>query len=288
MHPGDEWRCAVWGVLNVTPDSFSDGGRFLDPARAVAHGLRMVEGGADVVDVGGESSRPAGKTYGSGHARVPADEERRRVEPVVRALVDAGVPVSVDTVKADVARAACDAGARWLNVVAAVPDRALLEVARDAGVELVLMHNRGRGEVAPPHTDYGDLVADVVRELRASVARAVDVGVPTERIWIDPGLGFAKTATQSLRLLGETAALVATGHPVLVGASRKSFLAAADECAGGPRPGPDERLGGSVAAVALAVAAGARAVRVHDVAESRQAVHVAQAALRGRGAGAHR
>lgn len=271
-------RCAVWGVLNVTPDSFSDGGRFLAADAAVARGQELARLGADVVDVGGESSRPRGRTYGAGAAVVPVDEERARVLPVVEGLVKAGIPVSVDTVKAEVAAAALDAGAETINVVAAHPSDALLHVvAEHGGADLVLMHNRGLGEVDGDNVRYDDLPLDLRRELLVQVDRAVAAGIPRERIWLDPGIGFAKTPDQSLAALAAVSTLVATGHRVLVGASRKSFIAALEARRDGRQPGPDDRLGGSIAAATAAVLAGAQAIRVHDVAESRQAVRLAEA-----------
>lgn len=264
--------CAVWGVLNVTPDSFSDGGRFLDVEAAVAHGLALAAAGADVIDVGGESTRPRGATYGDGYADVPADEERARVVPVIARLVAAGIVVSIDTVKAEVAEAALAAGARYVNDVSMGRSERLLEVCARHGAELVLMHNRGRGEVREPFTVYADVVADVRAELLAAVDRACRFGVPRERVWLDPGLGFAKSAAQSGALLAATNTFVATGLPVLIGASRKSFLAALTTHEGTAIAPPTERLGGSIAAAVLAALAGARAVRVHDVAQTRQAL----------------
>lgn len=264
-------RCAVWGVLNVTPDSFSDGGRFLDVDAAVTHGLALAAAGADVIDVGGESTRPRGATYGEGYQDVSAEEERARVVPVIERLVAAGLVVSVDTVKAEVAEAAIAVGARYVNDVSMGRRERLLEVCARGGVELVLMHNRGRGEVREPFTVYGDVIADVRDELLAAVERACGFGVARERLWLDPGLGFAKTAAQSGALLAATSALVASGLPVLVGASRKSFLAALTTVDGPVAP-PTERLGGSIAAAVIAALAGARAVRVHDVAPTRQAL----------------
>ncbi len=274
-------RCEVWGVLNVTPDSFSDGGRWLDPERAAARALSMVAEGADVVDVGGESSRPAGATYGAGAVHVPVEEELRRVVPVIAALAARSVRVSVDTVKAEVARAALAAGAHIVNDVSTGRSPALLSAVAAGGAELVLMHTRADGRVDASTTGYGDVVAEVRAELEAAVERAVLAGIARDRIWIDPGIGFAKTAAQSVALLGRLDALVATGHRVLVGASRKSFIArtvAPDEAG----PGPEERLGGSLAALTAAVLSGAAAVRVHDVRESVQAVRLAEA-IRGGG-----
>jgi dihydropteroate synthase len=275
--------CEVWGILNVTPDSFSDGGRFDDLERATAHGSRMLGQGAAVIDVGGESSRPAGATYGAGAERVSTDEELRRVVPVVRALCAAGARVSVDTVKAEVARAALEAGATIVNDVSNGASEALLDVVAEHGAELVLMHTRGGGRVDADTTRYVDVVEDVLAELLVSVERAVDRGVLPQRIWIDPGIGFAKTAPQSLALLNATARFASSGHRVLVGASRKSFIAHTVGAA--TAPAPDERLGGSIAAVALAVLGGAAAVRVHDVYESAQAVALVARAASARDGG---
>ncbi len=270
--------CAIWGVLNVTPDSFSDGGRFASTTEAVARGRALLAEGADVVDVGGESTRPAGQTYGSGYEAVPAAEERRRVVPVVRALTeDHGATVSVDTTKAEVAAAAIEAGASIVNDVLGGRSRELLSVVAGTNAELVLMHNRGRGEVASPNTDYADVVADVLRELMEAVARAVEAGVARERIWIDPGIGFAKTPEQSAALLASTGRFAATGHRVLVGASRKAMIAHFAPRPDGTSPPPGERLGGTAATVVAAVLGGASAVRVHDVAVMRQAALVAAA-----------
>jgi dihydropteroate synthase len=267
--------CAVWGVLNVTPDSFSDGGLHASADSALKAALRMREQGADVIDVGGESTRPRGKTYGDAVEAVPLDEELRRVLPVVEALCARGIEVSVDTTKAEVARRACQAGARIVNDVGCGRDAALLEAVAEARVELVLMHNRGQGERRGSNIEYRDVVGDVLTELSRAVERAVSAGVERQRIWIDPGIGFAKTAAQSLALIGRTDALVATGQRVLVGPSRKSFIAEVAKLPGGEAPGALERVGGTAACIAIAVLLGARAVRVHDIVDMRQAALVA-------------
>jgi dihydropteroate synthase len=272
--------CAVWGVLNVTPDSFSDGGSYADAPSAVAAGLSMLEAGASVLDVGGESTRPRGKTYGEDVPPVPLDEELRRVVPVVRALSARGATVSIDTTKPEVARQAFAAGARILNDVGCGRSPELLAVAAGAQAELVLMHNRGQGERRGANIQYADVTRDVLDELSQAVGRAVRAGVSRERIWIDPGIGFAKTAAQSLTLLARTDALVQSGLRVLVGPSRKSFIAEVAKLPSGESPGPLERLGGTSACVAIAVLLGAHAVRVHDVSEMRQAALLA-AAMRG-------
>lgn len=270
--------CAVWGVLNVTPDSFSDGGRFLSVGDAVAHAARMVREGADVIDVGGESSRPPGQTYGEGFAQVAAEDEIARVVPVVERVVgELGCAVSVDTVKGAVARAALAAGAGVVNDVSGAPEDALLDAVAEHGAELVIMHSRGRGRVDATTTAYDDVVRDVLAELEVQVERAVARGIDRARIWIDPGIGFAKTASQSAMLLGNLDAFVETGYPVLVGASRKSFIAGAMTAVGAEPPPPEARLGGSLAAVAAAARAGCAAVRVHDVFPSVQAARVTEA-----------
>lgn len=269
-------RLEIWGVLNVTPDSFSDGGRFFGAGDALAHGRALVAEGAVVVDVGGASSRPRGQTYGAGAAPVDADEEVRRTRPIVEALVAGGVRVSIDTTSAEVAEAALRSGATIVNDVSMGASAALLEACARHGAELVLMHTRGDGRLDAITTQYDDVVADVLAELEAAALRAIAHGVEAERIWLDPGLGFAKTAEQSLALLAATDRLVATGRPVLVGASRKSFLAAMAPDPSGALPGTDARLGGSLAAVCTAVWAGARAVRVHDVRASRQAARITE------------
>jgi dihydropteroate synthase len=275
-------RCAIWGVLNVTPDSFSDGGRFMDVAAAVRHGKRLLDEGADVLDVGGESSRPAGRAYGSGFSPVSAGEEIARVVPVVECLVrELRARVSIDTVKPEVAAAAFRAGASIVNDVRCVASTELAREAAAAGAEYVVMHSRGLGELSADNTDYPDLVGDVLDALRAAAVRVEAQGVPRASVWIDPGLGFAKSAKQSLELLGSLGRFVETGYRVLVGASRKSFIAEFAPLPNGDRPGPAERLGGSVAAVTLSALAGVHAVRVHDVHEARQAVRLVAAMRHG-------
>ena len=232
------------GVLNVTPDSFSDGGQWLDAGAAVAHGLRMVEEGADVVDVGGESTRPGAEPVGT-------EEELRRVLPVVEALAP-HVRVSIDTRKAEVAEAALAAGASLLNDVSA----ALAPVARAAGAGWVAMHMRGEPRTMQQDPTYDDVVAEVRAFL---VERAETAGV--EEVWIDPGIGFGKTMDHNLALLAHLDALVATGYPVVVGTSRKAFLGRLT----GDSPAGD-RVEASVATAAWALSQGVSMVRVHDVA----------------------
>lgn len=268
----------LWGVLNVTPDSFSDGGRYLENQAAIAHGRQLLEDGAQVVDVGGESSRPAGRTYGAGFTAVPAAQELSRVIPVIEALAgELGARVSIDTVKPEVAAAALAAGARIVNDVRCAEDPRLARVAAAAGAEYVIMHNRGMGEVRSPNTDYQDLQAEVLAELLVAALRVEQAGVPKSAIWLDPGLGFAKTARQSAELLSSLGAFTKSGYRVLVGPSRKSFIAELAPDPGGARPSAHDRIGGTAAAVAMCVAAGVDAIRVHDLRVMRQAVGVAQA-----------
>jgi dihydropteroate synthase len=256
----------LMGVVNVTPDSFSDGGRFLDPDAAVAHALRLAEEGADLVDVGGESTRP-------GAPPVDADEEARRVVPVVERLRARGfaLPISVDTCKGAVARAALAAGADLVNDVTGLSDADLGRAAAEAGAPVVLQHTRGTPADMASRSVYGDVVAEVTRELEAALRRAEAAGVPRERTILDPGLGFAKTAEQTVELLGRVGELRVLGRPLLVGPSRKSFIG---KVTGAPVP---ERLPGTLAAVAACVLAGVELLRVHDVAAARQAALVAAA-----------
>jgi dihydropteroate synthase len=256
----------LMGVVNVTPDSFSDGGRFLDPDAAVAHALRLAEEGADLVDVGGESTRP-------GAPPVDADEEVRRVVPVVERLRARGfaLPISVDTCKGAVARAALAAGADLVNDVTGLSDADLGRAAAEAGAPVVLQHTRGTPADMASRSVYGDVVAEVARELEAALRRAEAAGVPRERTILDPGLGFAKTAEQTVELLGRVGELRVLGRPLLVGPSRKSFIG---KVTGAPVP---ERLPGTLAAVAACVLAGVELLRVHDVAAARQAALVAAA-----------
>ncbi len=256
----------LMGVLNVTPDSFSDGGRFLDPGAAVEQALRLAEEGADLLDVGGESTRPGG-------APVPAEEERRRVLPVLERLAARGfaVPVSVDTSKAEVARAAVAAGAALVNDVRGLADPEMARAVAEAGVPVVIMHMRGTPADMQSRASYRDVVAEVKAELAAALARAAAAGVPAGRTILDPGIGFAKTADHSLRLLSRLGDLAALGRPLLVGPSRKSFIG---HVTGAP---VGDRVPGTLAAVAAAVLGGAAFLRVHDVAAARQAARVAAA-----------
>lgn len=254
------------GILNVTPDSFSDGGHFATPDAALQRADKLKADGCALLDVGGESTRP-------GAGLVPAAEETARVVPVVRALVDRGLgPVSVDTRKADVARAALEAGAAVVNDVSGLAfDPALGAVVARAGAGLVLMHMRGTPDTMDGQARYGEVAVEVAAELGVAVERATAAGVEPERIVVDPGFGFAKTAEQNFRLLDELATVVGLGYPVLVGPSRKRFIGAATG-----RPVAD-RDRASAVACALAWERGARLFRVHDAAPAREALAVARA-----------
>lgn len=280
-------RTAVMGILNVTPDSFSDGGRYPDVESAVARGVEMVREGASIVDVGGESTRP-------GAAAVPAAEELERVVPVIRELRRrTAAPISIDTYKEEVARGALEAGADMVNDVSALRfDPAMVRLVAGEAVPVVLMHMKGRPRTMQLAPRYRDVVGEVAAFLRERVAFAVANGVAADRIVVDPGIGFGKGLEHNLTLLRGLGALGALGQPVLVGLSRKSFLGRLEPASQpGPSPdGPDRppasaegRLAGSLAGAAAAVLAGAHMVRVHDVLETCRAVRVADA-IRGAGA----
>jgi dihydropteroate synthase len=278
-------RPLVMGILNLTPDSFSDGGLWADPGRAVERALRMLEEGADLLDLGAESTRPGGGVYGEGARTVPPEEEIERLLPVLAAVRSAtDAPISVDTRKGEVARRALEAGADLVNDVSALADPALGRAAAEAGCPVVLMHSRGDLRTMQKNIHYGDLLSDVRAELDAAVRRTVAAGIPEEQVVLDPGLGFGKTWQQNLELLRRLPELAELGRPLLVGASRKSFLARAVEASrpGAPAPEPAERLAGSLAAAAWAAASGAAVLRVHDVAETVQLLAV-QAAIAGEG-----
>ncbi|MCL7380957.1 dihydropteroate synthase [Streptomyces sp. 35G-GA-8] len=267
-----EWdRCAVMGVINVTPDSFSDGGRWFDTTAAVKHGLDLVAEGADLVDVGGESTRP-------GATRVDEDEELRRVIPVVRGLAAEGVTVSVDTMRASVAEQAVAAGAALVNDVSGgLADPAMVPAVAAADVPFVVMHWRGFSERMNSRAIYTDVVAEVVAELRARMDAVVAGGVAPERLVIDPGLGFAKQAEHDLALLAHLTELRALGRPLLVAASRKRFLGHVLAGGEGSPPPARERDAASAAVSAIAAHQGAWAVRVHEVRATADAVRVARA-----------
>jgi dihydropteroate synthase len=252
-------RLVVQGVLNVTPDSFSDGGRWTDCEQAVEHGLRLWAEGADLIDVGGESTRP-------GAERVAAAEEIRRVVPVIEALSAQGVAVSVDTSRAQVAEAALAGGAQVVNDVSGgLADAGMADVVRAAGCPWILMHWRGHSRDMNQLARYDDVVTDVRRELLQRVEAATTAGVDADQLVLDPGLGFAKTAAHNWAILARLDELVALGLPVLVGSSRKSFLGRLLADAGGTDRPVDQRESATVALTAYAAAQGAWGVRVHEV-----------------------
>ena len=256
------------GVVNVTPDSFSDRGEFFDAAAAIAHGTQLAADGAHILDIGGESTRP-------GAQPVDADEELRRVMPVIEGLAGAAAHISIDTTKAEVARRAIAAGASIVNDVSAFRfDPELAGLVAEAGTDCCLMHMLGEPRTMQDDPRYDDVVSDVKAFLEERMEFAVAAGVPEERIWLDPGIGFGKTLEHNLELLRRLDEIVAIGRPVVVGTSRKSFL--------GKLTGKDERerLPGTIATNVLALERGARIFRVHDVAEAADALAVAAATLR--------
>jgi dihydropteroate synthase len=258
-------RPLVMGVLNLTPDSFSDGGKFIDPERAIAHARAMIAEGADIIDIGAESTRPYG-----GAVQVDAAEERRRLEPVLATACALGTPVSIDTMKAEVARWALAQGAAMVNDVWGLQrDPDMAAVVAEHRIPLVIMHNRDAADASL------DIMADIEAFFARSLAVAAQAGIATERIVLDPGIGFGKTPGQSIEAIARLRRLERFGRPLLVGASRKRFIDTIS-----PAP-PDRRLGGSVAAHVLAVLDGAAIIRAHDVAETVQALKVV-AAIRAR------
>ncbi|QTE31252.1 dihydropteroate synthase [Pengzhenrongella sicca] len=259
------------GVVNVTPDSFSDGGRWFEPGAAVRHGLTLLADGADLVDVGGESTRP-------GAGRVPVAAELERVLPVVEALVAEGAVVSIDTTRASVARAALDRGALVVNDVSGgLADPAMYAAIAQTGAVYVAMHWRGHADVMDSLDVYDDVVADVRSELAARLAELLAAGVRADQVVLDPGLGFAKPGSSNWPLLAHLEALASLSQPVLVGASRKRFLGHLLAGPGGEPVAPAARDDATVAVTALAAAAGAWCVRVHEVVGSAAAVRVAAA-----------
>ena len=264
-------RTLVMGILNVTPDSFSEGGAFVSERTAIDHGVDMVVQGADIVDVGGESTRP-------GSDPVPAGEEIRRVVPIVEQLVAQlqGVPISVDTRKAEVAEAALGAGATVVNDVTAGADPRMFEVVRGRGAALVLMHMKGEPKTMQEAPHYGDVVGEVKEFLAERVEAAVFGGIEPERIAIDPGIGFGKDLEHNLTLMHHVDALLELGRPVLVGPSRKRFIGSLLDLP------DDQRVEGTAAAVAWMVTRGAHVVRVHDVREISRVVRVVDAIARAR------
>ena len=265
-------RTRVVGVLNVTPDSFSDGGLFADTRTAVRHGLALAGAGADLVDVGGESTRP-------GARRVAEDEELRRVHPVVSRLADAGVPVSIDTTRGSVAKAALAAGARLVNDVSGGSDPRLVELVAESGVACVLMHSRGTSADMAGHAHYVDVVREVAAELAERLAAVSIRGVRSEQVLLDPGIGFAKDAGHNWALLAHLDQLRVGGRPLLVGASRKSFLGTLLTGPDGQQRGVGDRDDATQALTAILAADEVWGVRVHAARPAADAVRVV-AALR--------
>lgn len=259
-------RVAVMGVLNVTPDSFSDGGLWLDADKAVAHGLEMVEQGAWIIDIGGESTRP-------GAAAVPEDEELRRVLPVIEALAGAtDAAISIDTRKPSVALRAVEAGATFINDTAGeISDREMDKVAASTGAAICVMHSRGTPATMRELTDYSDVVTEVRDFLERRANELRDLGVPDDSICLDPGIGFAKTPRQNLELLQRLEEITDLPWPILMGTSRKSFIGAVLDLP------EDQRAEGTLATVVVSVLAGAKIVRVHDVREASRAVTMTEA-----------
>jgi dihydropteroate synthase len=260
----------VMGIVNVTPDSFSDGGLFLDADAAIAHGRELLAEGADILDIGGESTRPGAEPVGP-------DEESRRVIPVIEALAAGGARISIDTTKAAVARRALEAGASIVNDVAAFRfDPELATVTAEAGAGCVLMHMLGEPRTMQLDPRYDEVVSDVKAFLEERLAYAVSQGIPEDNVWLDPGIGFGKTLEHNLELIARLDEIVAIGRPVVFGASRKSFL--------GKLTGRqvDERLAGTIATNIIAYERGARVFRVHDVAATADALRVASATVRRR------
>ncbi|MBP7274756.1 MAG: dihydropteroate synthase [Kiritimatiellae bacterium] len=252
------------GILNCTPDSFSDGGRFADARAAVEAGLHMASDGADIIDIGGESSRPGAET-------IPASEEIRRVAPVIEGLRAAGcaTPISIDTCKADVARAALEAGADIINDIRALADPGMAAVARATGAGVVLMHMRGEPRTMQDDPRYGDVLADVGAFLAARAAHACAEGMAADALVLDPGIGFGKTSEHNWALLEGLARIPAPPRPWLIGASRKRLIG---DALGRP---PEERMAGSLAVAVWAVLRGASIIRTHDVKETCDAVALA-------------
>ena len=272
------------GVLNVTPDSFSDGGLYIDPERALTRAREMTAEGAVILDIGGASSRPKGATYGEGAALISAEEECRRILPVIERVARElpKVWISVDTFRSDVAEAALKAGAHMINDITALRfDRALARVVASHGVPLALMHSVGMPGEMPHMVDSPNIVAEVTADLTRAVSVAQEEGC--EQLVLDPGFGFGKTTTGNLALMSGVGTLLSLGYPVLIGVSRKSSIAQAAAEEGTPRdqlPPPSDRLAGSLAATGIAVQHGASIVRTHDVAATRQFLNVLEATIR--------
>jgi dihydropteroate synthase len=260
-------QAKIMGIVNVTPDSFSDGGEFLDPEKAIAHGRELAHAGADILDIGGESTRP-------GADAVDAGAELLRVRPVIEALASDETPISIDTSKAAVAEASLAAGASMVNDVTALRfDPDLAAVCAETGCEVVLMHMLGDPRTMQENPVYDDVVDDIKAFLAARIEFAVSQGIDEQRIWVDPGIGFGKTVEHNLELHRRLGELAELGRPISFGSSRKSFI--------GKLTGAevDQRVGGTIASNVIAYANGARMLRVHDVGPMRQALTVAEAIL---------
>lgn len=259
-------RTALMGIVNVTPDSFSDGGRYFDPGKAISHGIDLAREGADIIDVGGESTRPGARP-------LSAREEIERILPVIRGLRrTAPIPISIDTYKADVARAALAEGADMVNDISALRfDAAMAPLIAAEKVPVVLMHMQGAPQTMQQRPRYQNVVQEVREFLQSRIHFALEAGVEADRIIIDPGIGFGKELDHNLALLRGIPTLVSLGRPILVGPSRKTFIGKILEV------GPEERLEGSLAAAVAAVLAGANMIRTHDVKEARRAIRIADA-----------
>jgi len=263
-------RTHLMGVLNVTPDSFSDGGKIFKPEDAINRAWRMVEQGADIIDVGGESTRP-------GADSIPVEEELRRVIPVIKELTKkTDIPVSIDTYKSEVAREALDAGAEMINDISALRfDPRMKEVAFRYDVPVVLMHIKGTPKNMQDNPSYDNLIQEISDYLRESIEKAEDSGIAQDKIIIDPGIGFGKRLKDNLEILRNLEKLASLGKPILVGLSRKSFIGKVLDLP------LDERMEGSLAALAVAICNGAKILRVHDVKESKRAAQMVDAILQG-------
>ncbi len=267
-------RTVVMGIVNVTPDSFSDGGLFLEPARAIEHGLRMAEEGADIIDVGGESSRP-------GSDPLPLEEELRRIIPTIEGLAShLTIPISVDTYKSGVAERAVEAGAQIINDISGLHlDPQMVSVAARYDTPLIIMHIRGTPKTMQQNPRYDDLMGEIIAYLREGIARAEEAGVDPQKVIVDPGIGFGKRIEDNLVILNRLDDLTVLGRPILVGTSRKSFIGAVLNLE------VHERGIGTLAAVAVSVLKGAHIVRVHEVASVRQVVDMVDAVISEGGAG---
>jgi len=258
--------CLVMGILNITPDSFSDGGQFLDANKAVKHGLKMAGDGAAIIDIGGESTRPGAKP-------VPPSEQIKRVIPVITGLhKKINVPISIDTYNYEVARAALESGAAMINDITALSDERMGELAVEKEIPVVLMHILGTPATMQAEPKYNDVVGEVLKFLLERARRAEKFGIQKNRIFIDPGIGFGKTTEHNLLLLRNLDRFVGTGYRVMVGTSRKGFIGKLID-----KEKPQDRIFGTAATVALAIAAGVSIVRVHDVAEMIDVIKVVNA-----------